>query len=428
VLRFFYHEIQEFGMGLWSDRVRTLALVFWICAAVTVVVWALQPGYVVGWDLNVYKAAMASLQKGHDPYSDAMAIQQVFHAQGPHPPGTPTPFSYVYSPLTLPLVALFGWLPLWLAAGIYWLAYLAATAAVLLVAWWAVEPKERRVFALLIPAAVFFPGMLQNDVLFSGNLAYILYALVAVGAWLGWTRGKWWPFYIAVLIASCFKAPLLSLVAIAPLSARRQWIPAAATGVAGVVLFAMQPHIWPSLFHHYLEAVELQFSYNHDFSSSPAGLTADALYDVIPYQITSAVMYGITTLVFGGILLVLRKRFLAGKIRLRHWVPLVMLGAVLLNPRIMEYDVAPLTVFMTLLWWRFFNAGSTRGRAIVLMSVAFLAANAFAAVTWRPAACVVAVATFFAGSWNLWRESRRHDRGSEEIAAEFANGSPVTLA
>ncbi len=45
------------------------------------------------------------------------------------------------------------------------------------------------VFALLAPAAIFFPGLLQNDVFFSGNVACILYALVLLGAVVGWRAG-----------------------------------------------------------------------------------------------------------------------------------------------------------------------------------------------------------------------------------------------
>ena len=89
------------------------------------------------------------------------------------------------------------------------------------------------------------------------------------------------------------------------------------------------------LFRHYLQAVELQFSFNHDFSSSPAGLVADALYDVIPYQITSAGFY----LFYGSgvfaVLLYLSRRYFAGEFSLKQWAPVVLTGTLLLNPRIM---------------------------------------------------------------------------------------------
>src|SRR6201999_375654 len=105
-----------------------------------------------------------------------------------------------------------------------------------------------------------------------GNIAYILYGAVLAAAFLGWKKNLWWCFYVVVLFAACVKAPLLSLALLPALSARKQWLPTTATVAAGLLLFACQPLIWPALFKHYLEAVELQFSFNQDFGCSPAGL------------------------------------------------------------------------------------------------------------------------------------------------------------
>lgn len=389
---------------------RLLPRILWVCALIAIVAWALQPGYVVGWDLNVYRDAMRSLLAGHDPYADAMAIQRIYHAQGPHPPGTAVPFSYVYSPMTLGLVRLAGRMPVAVVGTIYWLVYAAAVMATLAVGWWMVEKPERRVFALLVPAAVFFPGLLQQDVLFSGNVAFILYGLVLTGAWLGWRRGVWWPFYVAVVAASCFKAPLLSLVVIAPLSARGQWVKATAAAAVGVALFAVQPHVWPSLFRNYLMAVELQFDYNRDFSSSPAGLAANAFFNRAPYKVVSVVAYALYGLPVFAVMVKLGNRVKAGALRLREWAPVLVVGTVLLNPRIMEYDVAPLAVPMALVLWRFFrrvSGGSAKwagvGLGIVFALVNTVAAHPFMETTWRPTEGVLLLATFAAGAWTLSR-------------------------
>lgn len=391
--------------------------IVWACALIALLCWAFSPGYVVGWDLDVYKAAIVSLRAGHDPYLDATNIQRVFHAQGPHPPGTATPFAYVYSPITLPLLKLVEWWPFALSATLYWTIFFAA---VLATAWvgrqFAEGHRERVVFSMLAPLALFFPGLLEQDVIFSGNVAYILYAAVLLAALLGWKRGTWWPFYVAVVVASCFKAPLLSLVAIAPLSARGQWWKALGTCVAGVALFVVQPHLWPSLFHNYLEAVELQFSFNKDFSSSPAGLIAKLLYDHAPYQKVWAATYGAYALVFSVMLLLLRQRYLRGELTQKQWIPVVLLGTILLNPRIMEYDVAPLPLVMALIVWRFFalvGKGSLR-TAIVGLAVVFALGNAVISMAkvdgsidwWRPTEGVLLVLVLVAGCWTLWREAR----------------------
>jgi len=402
-------------------RFRSIPFVFWILALTAIFIWSLVPGYVVGWDLQVYRNALVSLQAGHDPYADGIAVQRAFHSQLTHAPNEPTPFTYVYSPLTLPLLRWIGLLPSLLSGGIYWLLYGVGVAAAIWVGMQAVEIEEERVFALLVPVAVFFPGLLQQDVLFSGNVAYILYGMVFAAAAVGWRRGQWAWFYAAVLAASCCKAPLLSLLAIPVVTARRQWISTIFTGAAGLAIFAVQPLIWPSLFRHYLEAVELQFSFNHDFSSSPAGLLADALYYRIPYAISSTGIYLLYALPIFGVLVYLSRRYFAGEFSLKQWMPVVLLGSILLNPRIMEYDVAPITIPMALVAWRFFARSGTLARTIVGMSVFFAVINILSAIDivkyWRPVEGSVLSLLFVAGAWNLFttaRESRLEPPGAVE--------------
>jgi len=390
-----------------------LPVVFWVLAVTAIAIWSQVPGYVVGWDLEVYRNAILSLRAGHDPYADGIAVQRAFHALAHHAPNAPTPFTYVYSPITLPLL---GWIArfsfTWSGA-VYWTLLAAAVVATLWVGVQAVEPQERRVFALLMPAAVFFPGLLQNDVLFSGNVAYILYGVVLAAAWVGWRRGQWAWFYAAVLAASCCKAPLLSLLALPVLSARRQWLPAGATGAAGVALFALQPYVWPVLFRHYLEAVELQFSFNLDFSSSPAGLLTKAFYGVLPYQPASVVFYLLYAVPVFAVLLRLRKGFLEGRMTLGQWMPVVLVGTVLLNPRIMEYDVAPIAPAMALLVWRFFARGRTLRQTILWAAAVFAVANVAAAFNWRLTEGVLLLAVFAAGVWTL----RAKAEGAQSVDA-----------
>jgi hypothetical protein len=385
-----------------------LALVFWALAVIAIVVWGSLPGTLLGWDLHVYVNAIRAMRAGHDPYLDGIAVQRAFHGSAAYLRNDPPPYTYVYSPLTLPVLRWVGTFPLRVTGTIYWLLYVPSVFVPIWVGMQFVEENERKAFALIAPAAVFFPGLLQNDVLFSGNIAFLFYALVLLSALRGWRRGRWGWFYIAVLAASCCKAPMLSLVAIPVLSAKRQWLAAGLTGAVGVVLFAMQPHVWPALFRNYLEAVELQFSYNHDFGISPAGLLADALYYVVPYQKTSLYFYLFYAVLFAWLLLYLRGRFLAGEIAFKQWIPLMLIGVILLNPRIMEYDVAPLAIPMALVAWRVCTwICRSNTQAIVLMSVLFAIANACAPFdAWRTTECVVLIVLFAAGSAHLWIQAR----------------------
>jgi hypothetical protein len=397
---------------------RVVSIVFWIFAFVTAIVWVFSSSSSVvdpGWDLHVYEKAILSLRAGHDPYADGIAIQRIFHSTLAFHPQDPHPFTYVYSPITLPLLRWIGTFSPWLSGGIYWLVYAVSLPAAIWVGMQAVEAKEWRIFVLLAPAAVFFPGLLENDVLFSGNIAYVIYGLIFVTAVVGWRRGQWGWFYAAVLAASCCKAPMLSLLAIPVLSARRQWLPACLTGACGVALFAMQPLLWPSQFHNYLTAVELQFSFNRDFSCSPAGLLAGALYNVIPYPVTNTVFYFFYGIPVFGILLYLSRRFLAGYFSLKQWMPVLLVGVVLLNPRIMEYDVAAITVPMALIAWRLFARGNTLARTIFEMSLVLLVLQNRSAIDWRTSECLLLVGLFAAGSWNLFTLAPEAGYGSVDV-------------
>ena len=265
-------------------RANPILIGMWVAVAIAMVIWT-RSYDVPGWDVRIYVAAIHSLNAGHDPYADAIAIQQAYHQQVPPGSDGTLPYSYVYSPITLPFLRAIGSFPFWVSGSVYWLVYVFCVLGQIWIALRATTDGERKCFIYLAPAAAFFPGFLENGTVISGNIAYILYFAMMWAALLGWRRGTWGWFYAAVLAASCVKAPLLSLVAIPVLTARRQWLPAGLTTAAGVALFAVQPLLWPALFKNYLKAVNLQFLYNKDFGCSPAGLFSDALFRLgLPYS------------------------------------------------------------------------------------------------------------------------------------------------
>jgi len=264
-----------------------------------------------------------------------------------------------------------------------------------------VEVQERPVFLLLAPVAIFFPGLIQNDVVFSGNVAYILYGLILGAALLGWRRGVWGWFYAATLLAACFKAPMLTLLAIPLLSARRQWVPVGLTAGAWLAEFAAQWVVWPAESRHYMQSLERMFSLSRDFSSSPAGLLAEALYGAVPYRLVLAGAYVLYAIPILGILFFLSRRFFKGRISLEQWVPVMLIGVILLNPRIQEYDVAAITIAMALVAWRFLSQGSALSWVLLRCGLCFLAANILATYRWRVTECVVLVGSFAAGAWAL---------------------------
>lgn len=387
---------------------RSVLFLLWICAFIAIPFWVRTDP--AGWDLEVYRNALNSLHAGHDPYVDGMTVQQEFHRTlAQHPNDTP-PYTYVYSPMTLPLLKAVGLLPLALSGAVYWAIYIAGVLLQIGAGLFAAEKNERNFFVFLAPAAAFFPGLLVQDNILSGNIAYILYGLMLGAAVVGWRRQQWTWFYLVALFASCCKAPLLSLLLIPVLTARRQWLPACLTGAAGLVLFAGQPLLWPELFRHYLQAVELQFSYNRDFGFSVAGLFSHDFAGA-SYALASTVVYALYAMPVLGLLLFLARRYFAGALSLERWIPVMLVGVILLNPRIMIYDVAPVTLPLVIILWRFIAQRLAEVKGAILLAGLFLLANVLVAGifthidVWKHVDGLLIAAVFALGAWDLLKIS-----------------------
>jgi hypothetical protein len=398
---------------------RTVPVVLWILAIAWIPLW-IQFDH-AGWDVTIYRNAIQSLQNHHDPYADAIAIQDAFHRTLAQHPNAITPFSYVYSPITLPLLKLIGALPATLAATLYWTLYILCALALVWAGLQAAEPHERQSFLCISPAVLFFPGLLHHDTILSGNVAIILYGLVFATAVVGWRKGQWHWCYLAILLASCFKAPLLTLLAIPLFSARKQLLPAALTAAAGIALFALQPLLWPSLFHNFLHAVDLLFTYNREFGSNPAGLITNLLVNYgVPYSPASTLLYLALAIPLLTVLVHLSRQFLAGRFTLEQWAPVLLVGVFLLNPRIKEYDVLPLTLPMLLIFWRTLRRLASRTFTVAFLCVAVAAINLVAvqsSTLWKIAEGILLVLVFAAGCWNLISRSHRAANITETFTA-----------
>jgi hypothetical protein len=380
-----------------------IPFVFWILAVITIAVLAMRPGYVVGWDLDVYRQAVLSLRAGHDPYLACVAARKMYFDHLAAHPLAPRPFGYIYPPITLPFLQMLSKWHMLTVGVVYWAMYAIGVMVVLWASRFSIRKNEWTAFSLLAPASLFFPGFLQSDPLFSGNVAYILYGTIFAGAGVGWRTGKWRWFYVAVLVASLIKPTFLSLLGIPVFTAACQWLPALATAALSLCCNVLQEPFWPVQFGNYRMSLQSQVvDYIHDFGLHPAGVLADALYDKVPYRITFVLLYGVCTVLFGGALLHLRGRFLRGEISLKDWIPVVLIGVTFLNPRIMQYDLLPVTLPMALVGWRFFHRwfGDCRP-AVITMFVFFVVLNVAGNFAWAPTECLLLVGLFLAGTWTL---------------------------
>jgi hypothetical protein len=390
-----------------------------------------------GWDTLVYWNAIQSVHHGGDPYAEGIDAQQAFHNRPSPDPNAHPPMTYVYSPQTLPLLKLLTFFPGWLLGSVYW----CSVACGLLLQFWAcyqmASAGERRWLVYMVPLAALFPGLLNSDVILSGNTAYILYGLILAAAVPGWKRDRWLWFYLAVLTASICKAPLLTLLAFPVLVGRKQWIPAGITAAVGSLIFAGQPLLWPAQFREYLIAVRLQFDWNHDFGFGPAGVLGKVLWEPgQPHSTVTTIVYLVFAATLGGILLATGHRVRRRGLSREMWIPVALLGTLLLNPRIKEYDVAAITIPMLLIAWRTLRLAmdlSAQWRsgghadtmaselspmvvparpdlALLLAGLGwFLAINVIAGTgeAWRPTELVVLLMLFSLGLWTIHRTVSR---------------------
>lgn len=380
-----------------------ILLLLWILsfAAIPVVTSFDHPG----WDAaNILHAARA-VHAGHDPYLEDMTALAPFERNPTLAAETPVPLTYVYPPITLPALRIAATLPVWLVATIYCLFYILAILGQVAVCMQFVETDERPYLAYLAPVAAFFPGLLASDSVIGGNVAYILYALALGSAYLGWKGRGWRWFYLAVILASCVKPPLVGLMLIPVLSGRRQWLPAASATAISLATVAIQPLLWPTSFQNYLHSFQTVFRLNRDFGCSPVGLYSGMLFDHgITYSRSSFLFYLCYALPLLATLIVLSRRFHRGELSCRQWLPVMLTGVILLNPRLIEYDLAPLAIPLALIFWRFLLEFTTQARAVALFACGFLGLNLIAGrswLVWKQTDGILLILFFLAGCWTL---------------------------
>lgn len=312
-----------------------------------------------GWDTTIYYRAMQALVAGLDPYATAIARQYAAQAAGQHT------FAYVYPPVTLLALRALNLLPFGLAALLYWMTYSACYVGQVWATAQCFRTEDRSAMQYAVPLIIFFPGLMIGDVILSGNIACIFYGAVFTAAVAGWKCGNWSWFYLAVLFAACFKLPLLTLLAIPLFAGERQWLKATFIGALGVGLLGLQSLIWPIQFRGYLTSVGLQFKFNADFGMSPAGVFARFLYQHgLSYSTPSLVAF----LIYAGALFLalfyFSNLYRKHRISAESWMPVLLVGTILLNPRIMQYDVHPVSLLMALILMRSVAARSKAGFAL----------------------------------------------------------------
>lgn len=402
-----------------------LICVVWLLCLLAIPFWIAGDG-IIAWDYSVLRNAMQALHAGQDPYLTGIAAQDAYRQSPELQAHELAPVIYVYSPVTLPLLRFLSAQPPTAVAATYWSIYALLVVVQLLVSTRLAAPRERRIVLLFAPMAVFFPGLLIFDSVLGGNIAFLLFGLIFFAAWMGWERGRWLFFYAAVVLAAFCKIPYLSLLAIPLLAGRRQWLPAVTAAFAGLGAYALQYLVWPVSFHNYLLAVDRIFSFNNDFGSSPAGRFGAALAALgLPYSLPGTIFFLATALPLFLVLLRLSRRYRQGALSREQWLPVMLLGVLLLNPRLNEYEIFPFSIAMALIASRLVRAARRPWLAAAVVLPLWGAMNYFAnasRICWKNLECAVLVALIVGGCWQLLRLAKTaFQPTSESPLAETAS-------
>ena len=391
-----------------SGNTATLCGLSWLLSLFLLFLW-IAAGVGIGWDYEVHEKAMDTLRHGGNPYLAGIAEQDAFQKDLVRQSKEHRPYIYVYTPITLPLLHLLSFAPRMAAAGGYCLLYVLGVLIQLWMTARLAEESERSLILCFLPWVIHFPGLLFFCIVQSGNISYMLYALVLAACWRGWRRDRWLAFYFAVLIASCCKPPYLTLLAIAPLSTRRQWIPSGIAAFCGFALYGAQSLLWPEQYRTYLLAMQRVFTFNRDFGCSPAGRLA-ALLNAhgSPYALAGIIVYLLQTMLLLSALLWFFRAYEQGRIQRAQWLPVMLLGVLLLNPRVNEYDIVSFTIPMVLVCCRIFQEYGMHPVRSFLFFWLGVSVLAFSLLrhSFKGLECLLLMAIMIAGFLLLWRQSR----------------------
>jgi len=342
------------------DRGRWVVRLLWVGIACSVVGMRLSTAF--GWDARDYLSAI----RHYEAYIDGNASA-----------------SLPYSPLfMIPTAGVARLLPLWLTITVFCLAYISGWLVQLRVGMQFANADERKILRYVAPVIAFFPGLLVADTFVSGNMAYILYGLMLASAAWGWKRGRWEWFYLAVLASACVKVQLLTMLAIPLLCGRRQFLKSVGAGTIGLALYALQSRIWPQAFHTYVNTLQRMSQSRRDFGCGPAGNLARALQSFgMSYEKPCTLFYLGYACVLFLVLLSLSRLYREKRVSFESWGPVMLIGVVMLNPRILTYDVAAISLPMALVAWRALrDVSRNRGLVFAGTAVALLCLNIFIGV------------------------------------------------
>ena len=384
-----------------------VAAFFVIAAAV---LWWMHRAHFASWrleDLPVYSRALHDWQAGQNPYNAKLA-----------------PLYFLYPPVFLFLASFAGHLlPAHWGPTVFGVAHITATCALPLVLarYFFRQNWLDPLFALLLFfASPRFTGVLA---LSSGNVASILYCLTFVAAAPGLRRNRWEWFYLAVFLAAIVKISFLALLLLPVLAGRRQWLRAIACGTAVVAANLGERALWPALYRGYQWSLQQGILTEQSFGYGVFGALATYHYRLRGIGMAADAVSGLLAALLVSLMLLLRRRLLRAGRRTEDlasngvWLALVVLTAVAVNPRLMQYDM-DIALFAGFVLWVY---GLQTQRLLLLMTMLFLPTLVVPLVVLNPHMhglyeTVLVLGAFALAYWRMWREAGWQELGVRQDA------------
>jgi Glycosyltransferase family 87 len=319
----------------WIAPPKPLYLLLWTAAALALYAFTSHLGTWILWDARVYARAIDDWRSGQNPYDLSNPL-----------------LLFVYPPVFLWVS---GFLARLLPGQSGWLLYLAIYAASSL----ALPAILARFYLprswLSIPCAYVLaaiePRFAALMAFRTGNITNIFYFAVLAAAVPGIRNNRWSYLYAAVFFIATVKASFLIMLLMPLLLGRRQWIKAILCGASAMAVYPIQKLLAPRLFAGFQTALTQQiagrgaFGYGVMRIASRLGASPHRTAALIPYAVQVVFIAAVVSAMF------LLRRRLRDESAKSLWAALVLLAAILCNPRILPYDsgVALLTGLVLLI-------------------------------------------------------------------------------
>lgn len=333
------------------------------CVALFAVYWYVNWQRIIdAWreDLPLYAMAVHAWLTGSDPYAFPVAT-----------------LHFLYPPAFLVIAGFLSHLvPSGWGENLYTALHVLATVALPLVLWrwyfrfrWLTAP-----FALLLFFAS--PDFTGVRALCTLNIASTAYCVAFLAAVPGLKRERWIWFYLAILVAASVKIVFLSLLLLPLLAGKRQWRNSFLLGAAVIAVNILEKVLAPGLYAGYQASLVEGIVNQGYYGFGVFGIAAAYGYKLhIPMPLGAYAIVALQDAALVGILLYLKYRLrrVVWTDSMRSiWLALVVTAAILVNPRLLQYD-ADISLFAAYVLWIY----GLRTRFPLILMVVFMVPSLF---------------------------------------------------